>query len=136
MYLELVERILEKPVRSLPSPPGLAIHVAPPRSSSAAATNGDSPTSQRCPACESAAVVAGTFDGRTIGAFHPDDLRFWTLGPVAAPIDRERAPDAPLVAGPFGAGAHACTACGLAWVHVEPGRLRAVLEASGKGGQR
>ena len=88
-----------------------------------------------CPACGGAALVGGTLDGRTSNAFRPDGLRFWTLGPLAAPIDRQRAP-APVshasIVGPFGALAHACVDCGLVWMHVDPARLRAVLETSAK----
>lgn len=85
-----------------------------------------------CPACGGGALVAGTFDGRGPNAFHLDGARFWTLGPIAAPIDRDRSPAPAGIAGPYSGRAQACTDCGLVWLHVDPARLRKVVEASGK----
>jgi hypothetical protein len=85
----------------------------------------------KCPACGSSACVVGTLGGRPAVAFQPIGLRFWTMGPTLAPITR--APRLPGLSGiANGRGLRACADCGLVWTHVDPARLRTVIESAGK----
>ena len=80
-----------------------------------------------CPACGEKSTGRGRLTQGRPGTFSPDGLRFWTLTVTMLPLLDRDDPGAP----PMTATARACTSCGLVWTHVDPERLRAVIEAAG-----
>ena len=83
--------------------------------------------SLRCPACGAGNATRGRLTAGRPGTFTPDGLRFWTLTVGMLPLIDRSDPGA----APMSATAHACTACGLVWTHVDPERLRTVLLTAG-----
>lgn len=84
-------------------------------------------TAASCPACGAPGSVRGRLSEGRPGTFTPDELRFWTLTVTMLPLLDRHDPGAP----PLSGAARACTACGLVWTHVDPARLREVLEKAG-----
>jgi hypothetical protein len=80
-----------------------------------------------CPACGATNATGGRLNDGRPATFTPAGLRFWTLTVVMVPLVDRSTPGAP----PLSATAHACTACGLVWTHVDPERLRTVLRDAG-----
>lgn len=83
--------------------------------------------SLQCPACGASGVARGRLCAGRRGIFTPEGLRFWTLAVPMLPLLDRSDPAAP----PSKGKAHACTACGLVWTHVDPKRLRTVLREAG-----
>jgi predicted RNA-binding Zn-ribbon protein involved in translation (DUF1610 family) len=83
--------------------------------------------SLRCPECGSTDVARGRLSHGRPGTFTLDGLRFWTLTAATLPLHDRIDPGSTALTGT----AHACTACGLVWSHVDPERLRFVLRNAG-----
>ena len=83
--------------------------------------------SLQCPECGASDVARGRLNDGRPGTFTPEGLRFWTLTVGMLPLHDRSDPGSP----PLSAAAHACTACGLVWSHVDPERLRTVLRDAG-----
>jgi hypothetical protein len=81
----------------------------------------------RCPECGAPDVARGRLNHGRPGTFTPEGLRFWTLTVGMLPLHDRNDPGSPEMSGT----AHACTACGLVWTHVDPERLRTVLRDAG-----
>ena len=81
----------------------------------------------QCPECGSTYVARGRLGHGRPGTFTPDGLRFWTLTASTLPLRDRIDPGSAALTGT----AHACTACGLVWSHVDPERLRFVLRKAG-----
>jgi uncharacterized Zn finger protein len=79
-----------------------------------------------CPQCGTSEVVRGLLSDGRPGSFTPAGLRFWSLTVGTLAVYDRSDPEAP----PSNGIAHACTACGLVWTHVDPERLRAVLRGA------
>ena len=80
-----------------------------------------------CPECGASDVARGQLGQGRPGTFTPEGLRFWTLTVGMLPLHDRSDPGSPTLSGT----AHACTACGLVWTHVDPERLRTVLREAG-----
>ena len=84
-------------------------------------------TTANCPACGARATVRGRLSEGRPGTFTPEGLRFWTLTRTMLPLLDRHDPGA----SPLSGSARACTGCGLVWTHVDPARLRDVVEKAG-----
>lgn len=81
----------------------------------------------QCPGCGASDVARGRLNDGRPGTFSPEGLRFWTLTLGMLPLQDRSDPGSPTPT----TIAHACTACGLVWSHVDPERLRTVLRDAG-----